>query len=178
MKSVVHIPLVTFTMLVFILMMPLRGISQEGKIILTPDTSDSYPFTYTRGIYTITMGYNTFLKNLKLDKNQVEAFKAYADSAIDNSGKVDLTAVKKIEKHCSDGSMVFLYVNFVGESMTGMLLNKGLAKVYNTVSKQYLKQLIVKKGKAKIVEDGREVKATALKYYDPANKTEIFQYVY
>jgi hypothetical protein len=169
---------VTKILFVFLCALSASAFSQDKKIALSTDTSQSVPFSYTRGIYTVLMGYDEFMKNVGLDKNQATVFKQYADSLIENTGKVDLTAAVKLSRHFPDGSMVFLYVNMIGERTVNTMLEKGYARVYNTIGKYYIKQLILKTGKAKIMEEGREVKATALKYYDAGSNTEIFEYVF
>ena len=164
--------------LLSLLFLPYSVFSQDKKIILAPDTSESLPVTFSRGIYTVYMGYNAFFKNVNLDKNQTLVLKQYIDSIIENTGMVDLTQSVKLTRHFKDGSFVTLYTNILGERTVNTMMAKGIVKVFNTVSKQYVKQLVNKTGKAKIMEDGREVKATALKYYDSGNNTEIFEYVF
>ena len=171
-------PRVRRIILVSLLLLPFTGFSQDKKIVLAPDTSETLPLTFTRGIYTVYMGYNAFFKNVGLDKNQTIVLKQYIDSVIENTGTADLTNAAKLTKHNKDGSFVTLYINIVGERTVNTMMAKGIVKVFNTVSKQYVKQLVNKTGKAKIMEDGREVKATALKYYDAGNNTEIFEYVF
>ena len=161
-----------------LLLLPAISNCQDKKIVLAPDTTETLPLTFTRGIYTVYMGYNAFFKNVGLDKNQTLVLKQYVDSVIENTGTADLTKALKLSRHFNDGGMVVLYVNMVGERTVNTMMGKGSCKVFNTVGKYYLKQLVLKTGKGKIMEEGREVKATALKYYDVVSNTEIFEYVF
>lgn len=171
-------PRVKRTIMLCLLLLPAITNCQDKKIVLAPDTSETLPLTFTRGIYTVYMGYNAFFRSVNLDKNETAVLKQYIDSVIENTGTADLTTAVKLSKHCKDGSMVFLYINMVGERTVNTMLGKGYCKIYNTVGKYYLKQLVLKTGKGKIMEEGREVKATALKYYDVVSNTEIFEYVF